>query len=91
MKIKIILTLVILCFIYIRSRCGLDNPFTFSGYVDVYYSDFRKPNNHTSRFMYNYNRSNEDKLECGPTCKRLNYSRKYSWKFCFDGGNLCRI
>mgnify|MGYP003601791221 CR=1 FL=1 len=43
------------------------SPFTFSGYIDTYYSyDFGNPDNHTRPgFIYSYNRHNEATLNLG--------------------------
>jgi hypothetical protein len=44
------------------------NPFTFSGYVEVYYSyDFNRPGNNNNRpgFIYSHNRHNEFNLNLG--------------------------
>ena len=44
-----------------------NNPFTFSGFLEIYYSyDFSVPENHARpSFFYNYNRSNELNLNFG--------------------------
>jgi hypothetical protein len=76
MKIKIFLAVVILGCSYTYAQDEANNPLTFSGYVDVYYShDFGKPDSHTlPRFMYNYNRSNEINLNVGLV--KVNYSKE---------------
>ncbi|MEL1242485.1 porin [Flavobacterium flavipallidum] len=50
------------------------SPFTFSGYVDIYYSyDLAKPENHNRPgFFYNYNKSNEVNLNLGLV--KVNYT-----------------
>ena len=50
------------------------SPFTFSGYVDIYYSyDLAQPDNHTRPgFFYSYNKSNEVNLNLGMA--KVNYS-----------------
>lgn len=51
------------------------NPFTFSGYIDTYYSyDFGNPENHTRPgFMYSYNKHNEATLNLGYV--KANYAK----------------
>lgn len=73
---KIILTaLIAFGFSNLHAQSASKSPFTFSGYVDVYYSyDFGKPENHTKpSFFYNYNRSNEVNLNLG--LAKVNYSK----------------
>ena len=73
---KIILTaLIAFGFSNLHAQSASKSPFTFSGYVDVYYSyDFGKPENHTKPgFFYNYNRSNEVNLNLG--LAKVNYSK----------------
>lgn len=73
---KIILTaLIAFGFSNLHAQEESKSPFTFSGYVDVYYSyDFGKPENHTKPgFFYNYNRSNEVNLNLG--LAKVNYSK----------------
>ncbi|EJG00476.1 porin [Flavobacterium sp. F52] len=73
---KIILTaLIAFGFSNLHAQEESKSPFTFSGYVDVYYGyDFGKPENHTKpSFFYNYNRSNEVNLNLG--LAKVNYSK----------------
>ncbi|WP_409416045.1 porin [Flavobacterium sp. PS2] len=51
------------------------SPFTFSGYIDTYYSyDFGNPDNHTRpSFLYNYNKHNEVNLNLG--LAKVNYAK----------------
>lgn len=73
---KIILTaLIAFGYSNLQAQEESKSPFTFSGYVDVYYSyDFGKPENHTKPgFFYNYNRSNEVNLNLG--LAKMNYSK----------------
>lgn len=73
---KIILTaLIAFGFSNLHAQEESKSPFTFSGYVDLYYSyDFGKPDNHTKpSFFYNYNRSNEVNLNLG--LAKVNYSK----------------
>ncbi len=52
------------------------SPFTFSGYIDTYYSyDFGNPDNHTRPgFIYSYNRHNESTLNLGLI--KANYTKE---------------
>lgn len=72
---KIILSLTIaFSFGSILAQEKLKSPFTFSGYVDIYYSyDLAQPDNHTRpEFFYSYNKSNEVNLNLGMA--KVNYS-----------------
>lgn len=67
MKKIILTTLIAFGFSTLQAQEKSNNPLTFSGYIDVYYSiDFGKPENHTRPgFIYNYNKSNEVNLNLG--------------------------
>ncbi|MBF4473628.1 porin [Flavobacterium sp. HJJ] len=72
---KIILTaLIAFGFSNLHAQGKSKSPFTFSGYVDVYYSyDFGKPDDHTRPgFFYSYNKSNEANLNLGMA--KVNYA-----------------
>lgn len=72
---KIILSLTIaFSFGSILAQEKSKSPFTFSGYVDIYYSyDLAQPDNHTRPgFFYSYNKSNEVNLNLGMA--KVNYS-----------------
>ncbi|PXY43255.1 porin [Flavobacterium hydrophilum] len=74
---KIILTaLIAFGFSNLHAQSASKSPFTFSGYVDTYYSyDFVKPENHTRpNFFYSYNKSNEVNLNLGMA--KVNYSKE---------------
>ncbi len=74
---KIILTaLIAFGFSNLHAQEESKSPFTFSGYVDAYYSyDFGKPENHTRpNFFYSYNKSNEVNLNLGMA--KVNYSKE---------------
>jgi hypothetical protein len=65
---KIILTvLLVLGFLNSNAQEKMTSPFTFSGYIDTYYSyDFGNPDNHTRpNFFYSYNKHNEATLNLG--------------------------
>ena len=74
---KIVLTaLIVFGFSNLHAQEESKSPFTFSGYVDVYYSyDFAKPEDHTRPgFFYSYNKSNEVNLNMGMA--KVNYSKE---------------
>ena len=75
MKKTILTALIAFGFSNLHAQEESKSPFTFSGYVDVYYSyDFGKPENHIKPgFFYNYNRSNEVNLNLG--LAKVNYSK----------------
>jgi hypothetical protein len=66
---KKIISIALIAFGFITSNAQEKekSPFTFSGYIDTYYSyDFGNPDNHTRPgFMYSYNRHNEATLNLG--------------------------
>jgi len=72
---KIVVT-ALLAFGFATAQDKEKSPFTFSGYVEGYYSyDFGRPDNHTkSGFIYNHNRSNEVNLNLG--IAKVNYSKE---------------
>jgi hypothetical protein len=67
MKKIIVIALVAFGFTITNAQEKEKSPFTFSGYIDTYYSyDFGNPDNHTRPgFMYSYNRHNEATLNLG--------------------------
>jgi hypothetical protein len=73
---KIILTAIV-AFVHTISNAqeNTPSPFTFSGYIDIYYSyDFGNPDNHTRPgFIYSYNKHNEATLNLGLI--KANYSK----------------
>jgi hypothetical protein len=74
---KIIITaLVLIGFsISVKAQENESNPFSFSGYLEIYYSyDFGEPDNHIRpSFFYNYNRHNEVNLNLGMV--KVNYTK----------------
>lgn len=73
---KIILTaLIAFGYTTMNAQEESKSPFTFSGYIDTYYSyDFGNPDNHTrSGFLYNYNKHNEVNLNLG--LAKVNYAK----------------
>ena len=73
---KYILTLfVILNVYYSFSQEEIKKPFTFSGYLETYYSyDFGNPDNHLRPgFVYSYNKHNEVNLNLG--FAKVNYAK----------------
>ena len=60
-------TLLVFGFTTVRAQEVGVSPFTFSGYVETYYSyDFGNPNNHLRpEFVYSHNRHNEVNLNLG--------------------------
>src|SRR5436189_4027015 len=75
MKKILILAFIALGFATANSQKKAPSPFTFSGYIDTYYSyDFGNPDNHTSpAIFYNYNRHNEVNLNLG--LLKVNYAK----------------
>ena len=67
MKKIIIIALVAFGFTITNAQEKTPSPFTFSGYIDTYYSyDFGNPDNHTRPgFIYSYNKHNEATLNLG--------------------------
>ena len=76
MKKIIVTALIALGFTAMNAQEEAKSSFTFSGYVEVYYSyDFGKPENHTKPgFIYNFNRSNEVNLNLGMA--KMNYAKE---------------
>ncbi|MCV9933336.1 porin [Flavobacterium sp. LS1R47] len=73
---KIILTaLIAFGYTTMNAQEESKSPFTFSGYIDAYYSyDFGNPENHTRpSFLYNYNKHNEVNLNLG--LAKVNYAK----------------
>ncbi|AYN04646.1 MULTISPECIES: porin [unclassified Flavobacterium] len=73
---KIILTaLIAFGYTTVNAQEESKSPFTFTGYIDTYYSyDFGKPDNHTRPgFLYNYNKHNEVNLNLG--LAKVNYAK----------------
>jgi hypothetical protein len=74
---KKIISIVLIAFGFTISNAQekTPSPFTFSGYIDTYYSyDFGNPDNHTRPgFMYSYNRHNEATLNLG--LAKVNYAK----------------
>ncbi|KIA93674.1 MULTISPECIES: porin [unclassified Flavobacterium] len=73
---KIILTaLIAFGYTTMNAQEESKSPFTFSGYIDTYYSyDFGNPDNHTRpSFLYNYNKHNEVNLNLG--LAKVNYAK----------------
>ena len=73
---KIILTaLIAIGYTTVNAQEEAKSPFTFSGYIDTYYSyDFGSPENHTRPgFIYNYNKHNEVNLNLG--LGKVNYAK----------------
>jgi hypothetical protein len=73
---KIILTaLIAIGYTTVNAQEEFKSPFTFSGYIDTYYSyDFGNPENHTRPgFLYNYNKHNEVNLNLG--LGKVNYAK----------------
>jgi hypothetical protein len=73
---KIILTaLIAFGYTTMNAQEESKSPFTFSGYIDTYYSyDFGNPDNHTRPgFLYNYNKHNEVNLNLG--LAKVNYAK----------------
>jgi hypothetical protein len=73
---KIILTaLIAIGYTTVNAQEESKSPFTFSGYIDTYYSyDFGNPENHTRPgFLYNYNKHNEVNLNLG--LGKVNYAK----------------
>lgn len=73
---KIILTaLIAIGYSTVNAQEESKSPFTFSGYIDTYYSyDFGNPENHTRPgFIYNYNKHNEVNLNLG--LGKVNYAK----------------
>lgn len=75
MKKIIVTALIAFGFTTINAQEKTPSPFTFSGYVDAYYSyDFGNPDNHTRPgFNYSYNRHNEVNLNLG--LAKVNYAK----------------
>ena len=74
---KIILTaLIAFGFTNLHAQEETKSPFTFSGYVETYYSyDFGKPEDHTRPgFFYNFNKSNEVNINLGMA--KVNYTKE---------------
>lgn len=75
---KKILFIVFVAFSLIKAQAqeNIPSPFTFSGYIDTYYSyDFGNPDNHTRPdFFYSYNRHNEVNLNLGLI--KVNYAKE---------------
>lgn len=67
MKKIISIALIAFGFTISNAQEKTPSPFTFSGYIDTYYSyDFGNPDNHTRPgFIYSYNRHNEATLNLG--------------------------
>lgn len=73
---KIILTaLIAFGYTTVNAQEESKSPFTFSGYIDTYYSyDFGNPENHIRPgFIYNYNKHNEVNLNLG--LGKVNYAK----------------
>ncbi|KIC03556.1 outer membrane protein [Flavobacterium sp. JRM] len=73
---KIVLTaLIAFGYTTMNAQEESKSPFTFSGYIDTYYSyDFGNPDNHTRpSFLYNYNKHNEVNLNLG--LAKVNYAK----------------
>src|SRR6478752_3123556 len=75
MKRIVIIALAILGFANMMAQDKAPSPFTFSGYIDTYYSyDFGNPDNHTKPgFFYSYNRHNEVNVNLG--LLKVNYAK----------------
>ena len=75
MKRILIIALAALGFANMKAQDKEPSPFTFSGYIDTYYSyDFGNPDNHTRpSFFYSYNRNNEVNLNLGLI--KVNYTK----------------
>ncbi|MGG7034711.1 MAG: porin [Flavobacterium sp.] len=75
---KKILFIVFVAFSLTKAQAqeNIPSPFTFSGYIDTYYSyDFGNPDNHTRPdFFYSYNRHNEVNLNLGLI--KVNYAKE---------------
>lgn len=71
---KVFLLLTLVCF-SVFSQEKNKSPFTFSGYIETYYSyDFGSPNNHLRpSFFYSHNKHNELNLNLGLV--KVNYSK----------------
>lgn len=67
MKRLLIIVLVTFGFINTRAQDKVPSPFTFSGYIETYYSyDFGNPENHLRpSFVYSFNKHNEVNLNLG--------------------------
>lgn len=74
---KKIISIALIAFGYTISNAQekAPSPFTFSGYIDTYYSyDFGNPDNHTRpSFLYSYNKHNEVTLNLG--LLKANYAK----------------
>ncbi|MBF7093267.1 porin [Flavobacterium sp. ALJ2] len=75
MKKIILIALIAFGYTTVNAQEESKSPFTFSGYIDTYYSyDFGKPDNHTRPgFLYNYNKHNEVNLNLG--LAKVNYAK----------------
>lgn len=67
MKKIVLIALILLGCNEVKAQEKVVNPFTFSGFAEIYYSyDFGKPDNHIRpSFFYNYNKSNTLNLNLG--------------------------
>jgi hypothetical protein len=76
MKKIIVTALIAFGYTTINAQEESKSPFTFSGYVETYYSyDFGKPDNHVRPgFFYSHNKHNELNLNLGLV--KVNYSRE---------------
>jgi hypothetical protein len=75
MKKIILTTLLAFAYATMHAQEASKSPFTFSGYIDTYYSyDFGNPTNHERpSFFYNYNKHNEVNLNLG--LGKVNYTK----------------
>ncbi len=75
MKKIVVTALIAFGFTIVNAQEESKSPFTFSGYVETYYSyDFGKPNDHIRpEFLYNFNKHNEVNLNFG--LAKVNYAK----------------
>ena len=71
-----------------QDSSGTINPFTFSGYVESYYSyDFNNPSdNNRPGFIYNYNRHNEFNVNLA--FLKGSFNGSFSLNFCSKKCNV---
>nr|WP_315140856.1 porin [uncultured Flavobacterium sp.] len=76
MKKIVVTALMAFGFTTIYAQEESKSPFTFSGYIDIYYGyDSANPDNHNKPgFIYSYNKSNEVNLNLGMA--KVNYSKE---------------